>query len=223
MIPALKAIYEWYGRPRFVEGPSVLLKQVNFPNELLADTARVLSPRILAVVRNPLSSISSTLKYYRDRNENPRDPEAVARVRELLAMPGYESMRQYAASLETMPLASFETLRWRIQTEPLVSFLREYHSAHLVIYERVAQAQIEEFEKMYSFLGWTFSDDVRDFITATATAKSSVPSSRQEFSVYQDANESLDKWRKNLTEAEHTDALTIYRDSPLRDLWPEIE
>lgn len=67
--PPARRLYEWYGRPSYRPGDWALIEQVNFPNEYLDRLAEVLAPNIIAVLRNPYASISSSLRYYQTSSD----------------------------------------------------------------------------------------------------------------------------------------------------------
>ena len=85
-LPATRSLYERYGRPSYRPGDWALIKQVNFANELLDRLDAVLDPYILAIVRNPFASVSSTFRFQDNEHVEPiRTADAsAARVVELL-------------------------------------------------------------------------------------------------------------------------------------------
>ena len=85
VLPATRGLYEWYGRPAYRAGDWALVKQVNFPNERLDRLAAVLDPHVLAIVRNPFASVSSTFRFEHNEPAEPlRTDKSVARIVELL-------------------------------------------------------------------------------------------------------------------------------------------
>ena len=83
-VPQLRGLFERYARPHMHEDADVLIKDVNFPNELLPRLCEILQPHLVPIVRNPFANIASHLKgvekgYFAEITDQDR-----ARVRELI-------------------------------------------------------------------------------------------------------------------------------------------
>jgi len=214
----MQIAYEWYGRPTFSNGDSVLIKQVNFPNEILPQLTTVLAPTIIGLIRNPYASVSSAIKFYGERPM--RTPESMSRVLQLIAMPGYESLRHFSDTLTKMSNSAFEALRWRIQTEPLVEFTQQYRNGKVVLYETAVRQPHEVTKDIFNFLNWQYDDSIDQLINSMAGGeKKLICSRRRQFSVYRDPTDSLNKWKKNLTKSQIGDIDQVCSESPLMKYW----
>jgi len=221
----LAPVYRALGRPRFDAGDGVLIKDVNFPNELLPRLCEVVRPKLVAVVRNPFANVSSLLMG-RELGAFRRKPSAddVVRVRLLLERPELAHLRRYRAVLADLPITAFEALRWRVQTEPLVDFAtRRPDDARLVVYERFCADPIAGAEALFDFAGWRMLQPTRDFIEASIEGpRRGLDARRAYFSVFRRPEESLHKWKALLSLEQQGEIASVVRDSPLMGLWPDL-
>ncbi len=223
-IPALDPIYGFLGRPHLHPGDAVLIKDVNFPNELLGRFCEVVEPRLVAVVRNPFANVASLL-HGRDTGAFSRttSPDDAERVLELLDRPELAHLRRFQNGVKKLPATAFEALRWRIQAEPLVDFATRHRSARLIVYERFCENPFESAEDLFDFVGWRLLQPTRDFIEAsTRGPKQGLDVRRSYFSVYRNANESLHKWKSDLSLEQQQQIAEVVKDSPLLELWPDL-
>src|SRR5690606_5707613 len=166
-LPPLAFLYEWYGRPHMHEDADVLIKDVNFPNELLPRLCEVVQPWLVPVVRNPFANIASYLEGVRLGTFAPHGPADVARVRALVDASGDPTLLEHRECLASLSVAAFEAIRWRLQVEPLVAFAHRYPRSHLVVYERLCADPQGETQAIFDFLGWRMKDSTRAFIDAS--------------------------------------------------------
>jgi hypothetical protein len=223
-IPALDPLYGILGRPRLVSGDAVLIKDVNFPNELLDRLCDVVSPRLLAVVRNPFANVASLLQG-RDSGAfwRPPSPDGAERVLELLERPELAHLRRFQDQVRRMPVTAFEALRWRIQAEPLADFATRRADARLIVYEEFCRDPFKGAESLFSFAGWRLLQPTIDFIEeSTRGPKPGLDVRRSYFSVHRNADESLNKWKSDLTLEQQQQIAEVVKDSPLLDFWPEL-
>lgn len=221
--PALEPVYALAGRPRLRAGDAVLIKDVNFPNELLPRLCSTVDPRLIAIVRNPFANVASLLKGVDLGAFAPPGRADVLRAAELLALPGHEHLARFVDRLGDMPLAAFEALRWRIQVEPLVEFTRRHPSAQLIVYEDFSRAPWTHTQALFQSLGWPIEPHTRAFVeSSTAGPLEGLDDRRAFFSVYRSAPESLDKWKTQLALEQQKQIADVVHDSPIRDLWPDL-
>ncbi|MAW60768.1 MAG: hypothetical protein CMJ94_08030 [Planctomycetes bacterium] len=227
-IPALRGIYHWYGRPKLRDGDWVLTKQVNFPNEKLPALCEALDPKLMAVLRGPFASVSSSLRFYhKTAAAEFRPAHALQRVAELTAelegeLPG---MRAYSpAELEAMSEAAFEALRWRIQTEPLARFTAAHPQGLVVTHEGFAADPLGSAEQAFAFLGWPLEDAVREFIDASTAGtrhQAFASDEKKQHGVHRDPKEAVQRWRKDLDAQQIEEISAIIAPSELLGLWPD--
>jgi hypothetical protein len=225
VFPWARGLYHWYGRPRMQPRDWVLLKQVNFPNEKLPRLVEVLAPRIVAIVRNPLASVNSSLRFYRKENEAIRTPPNVDRVLELTrTMEGSDLVQFTREQLLGMSDAAFEAVRWRVQSEPLKAFADQYNKGLAIRYENFADDPAGTAQAVFEFLGWEFDDKVRNFIATTnqrgEQANRNVD--KNIYTIYRDPQQAMNRWKKDLEPAQVEDILRIVKTSPIMPIWPEI-
>jgi hypothetical protein len=219
----LKRVYEWYGRPRTSACTWILIKEVNFPNERLFRLHEVLRPRLIPIIRNPFANIASQLKGVEMGIFARHSSADIEKVRQLIDLPGGEAWRAYRDQLGEMPIAAFEALRWRIQCEPLVAITQKLGSCHLVIYEDLCDDPYRQTAALFAFLGWELSGVTRAFLDASVAGPRPTPNHRRAFfSVYPDPEESLTKWKTQLSCAQVSEIKTVITASPLARLWPHI-
>ena len=219
-VPALRGLYEAYGRPRLAEDGEVLIKDVNFETALLARLCEVIEPVLLAAVRNPFANVASHLSgvakgiFDADRERDAR------RARDVIEAPGGEAYRAFLPDLATMPEAMFEALRWRIQVEPLVAVTRAQPRGRVVVYEDLCADPLAETTRIFEFIGWQVGPQTRAFDDASISGEAEdIDARRAYFSVFRDPRESLEKWREQLSEGQQREIAEVMRDSPLRGLW----
>lgn len=223
---AARGLYEWYGRPTFNECANwVLIKQVNFPNEKLDEFVEVLRPRVIAIVRNPFASVDSALRFYQTTGARPRTPATVDRVLELLPSMDTFGLQYSRNELESMSETAFETVRWRIQTEPLVEFAGRYDQAMMISYEDFAAEPEASARSVFKFLGWEYDERVSSFIVRTTKGRKKRLLDRrdQQFSIYRDPQETLRRWCKELSSDQISDIRRVIEGCKLLPLWPEID
>jgi hypothetical protein len=221
--PRLRMLFETYARPHMHEDADVLIKDVNFPNELLPKLCDVIQPWLLPVVRNPFANIASHLQGVKLGQFQPVTDRDRERVRELLGQSDEPTLRGYRDALDKLTPLQFETVRWRLQVEPLLAFAQQYRRAHVIVYEDLCARPMQETERVFEFLGWNMKESTREFIRAsTSGAKSSLGDSDAYYSVYRDPTESLHKWRDQLSAAQQNEIASVFRDSPHARLWNDL-
>jgi len=227
VLPAARGLYEWYGRPSYRAGDWALIKQVNFANELLERLAAVLDPHVLAIVRNPFASVSSTFRFQDNEPIEPiRTDKTVARVVELLPSVARFGVPQLSTEeLWRLPEAAFEAVRWRVQSEPLADFARNSPRGLLMTHEQFAGDPEAAAREAYAFFGWPFDDAVSEFLHSTTSGEKSRPgasAAKRQYSIHRDPAEAVRRWRKDLTDEQVGDIRAIVSGSALLELWPEL-
>ncbi len=222
-VSRLRFLFELYARPHLHEDADILIKDVNFPNELLGKLTEVIEPYLVPIVRNPFANIASHLKGVEiGQFAAVRDADR-ARVRELLQGCGDPSLEQYVERLPELSPLQFEAVRWRLQVEPLVAFSKSYGRSKLVVYEDLCEDPMKITEGLFEFAGWRLRDVTREFIErSTSGAKKSGNEGSAYYSVYRDPRKSMNKWRDQLDASAQADIESVFRDSPVRDLWPNL-
>jgi hypothetical protein len=222
-IPALKPIYHWYGRSALTTQTPVLIKDVNFPQELLPRLSDVLEPHVLAVVRNPFSNISSYLKGVELSLLGQGEKPKLEKVRQALQKPVNQAFHHYLDRLDTLSIAQVEALSWRIQVEPLVEFARSYDRGMVVVYEDLCNDPMGKTAEIFDFVGWELGKPTREFIDRSISgAQTSSKSPQSYYSVYRDPRQSLSKWKTQLSAEQIEDIASMIRESPVRDLWSDL-
>jgi hypothetical protein len=222
-VPALRRVYETYARPHMHEDADVLIKDVNFPNELLPRLCEVLSPWLIPIVRNPFANIASHLKGVERGYFAEIDAKDKARVRELIDAHGHASLMTYRDRLDDLSLLQFETVRWRLQVEPLIAFARKYEPSMLVVYEDLCADPMGKTRELFDFLGWRMHQTTRDFLEASTSGDRKERSSEHAYyTVFRDPRQSMNKWRTQLDEAQQREIASVFRDSPYTGLWNDL-
>lgn len=222
-VPKLKKLYEVYGRPHMHEDADVLIKDVNFPNELLPKLCDVLDPWLVPIVRNPFANIASHLKgvekgYFAEITDADR-----ARVGELIDAQDDASLKSYRDRLQTLTTLQFEAVRWRLQVEPLIDFSRQWPRSRLVVYEDLCADPMGQTEQLFSFLGWRMKDSTREFIEASTSGPQDERNTEREYyTVFRDPRKSMNKWRQQLSSAQQEEIASVFRDSPHTGLWKDL-
>ncbi|MGB7058633.1 MAG: sulfotransferase domain-containing protein [Geitlerinemataceae cyanobacterium] len=222
-MPALKPLYQWYGKSNLNAQTPVAIKDVNFPQEFLPRLSDVLEPHVLAVVRNPFSNISSYLKGVELSLFGQEEKPKLEKVRQALQKPVNQAFHHYLDRLDTLSHAQVEALSWRIQVEPLVEFARRYDRGMVVVYEDLCHDPMGKTEEIFDFIGWELGQSTRDFIDRSISGgKNSSKSSGSYYSVYRDPRQSLSKWKTQLSTEQIEDIASIVRESPVKDLWSDL-
>ena len=227
VVPPMRGLYEWYGCPSYRPGDWALIKQVNFPNEHLDRLAAVLDPHLLAIVRNPFASVSSTFRFTPDEPSGPLRTEAsVARVVELLPSVARFGVPQLSAEeLWRISEAAFEAVRWRVQSEPLADFARRTPHGLLMTHEHFARDPETAARRAFDFFGWPFDASVSAFLQATTSGEKSRPgasAAKRQHSIHRDPGDTVRRWRRDLTDEQVADIRSIVAGSELLQLWPGL-
>ena len=218
----LEHLYEWYGRPQLNKDTAILVKDVNFPIDLLPYLCEILQPYLISMVRNPFANIASFLKGIELGLFEHNYLESIARLKKILDTPRGKHLAHYSPQLEKMSIAQFEAIRWRFQVESLVEYTNNYHKSMVVVYEDLCTDPLSKTKEIFDFLGWEFTQTTEDFINASiSSTASSSSSSKSYYSVYRNPGKSISKWREQLTEAQKLDIESIIDESPLVNLWSE--
>jgi hypothetical protein len=225
--PALRGLYERYGRPSYHAGDWALTKQVNFPNEHLARLDAVLAPHLLAIVRNPFASVSSTFRFTPDEPSGPlRTDASVARVVELLPSVARFGVPQPSTEeLWAMSEAAFEAIRWRVQSEPLADFVRRSPRGLLMSHEDFAGEPETAARRAYAFFGWPFDGAVTEFVQYTTGGDKNRPgasASKRQHSIHRDPADAVRRWKRDLSDEQVADIRSVVAGSALLDLWPGL-
>lgn len=222
-VSQLKKLYELYARPHMHEDADVLIKDVNFPNELLGRLCEVLQPRLVPIVRNPFANIASHLKGVEKGYFTEVSDQDLRRVGELIDDHGGESLTQYRDRLGKLTTLQFEAVRWRLQVEPLIEFAKSYEPCYLVVYEDLCTDPMGKTEEMFAFLDWRMKPSTRDFVEAsTSGPKKERTSEREYYTVFRDPLKSMNKWREQLSAEQQDEIASVFRDSPHKALWTDL-
>ncbi len=218
-----KNLYEWYGRPQLTQDTSVLIKDVNFPIQMLPRLCEVLQPHLIALVRNPFANIASYLKGVEMSLFSQELTQQVNRLEQQLATSQDQHLNQYCQQLKNMSVAQFAAVRWRFQVEPLVDYARNHEKGLLVVYEDLCTDPHRQITEIFNFVGWQLEQAVHDFIDlSTAGETKNSQSSKAYYSVYRDPKQSMSKWKTQLTKEQQADIASIIVDSPLKNLWSDL-
>jgi Sulfotransferase family len=221
-IPKLQWLYNKYGEPLFTSDDSVLIKQVNFPNEHLKTLTKVLEPTIICLIRGPYSSISSAIQFYKKTNQQIKTPESSQRVRCLIEREDHDQYKQYAEIISDLSPSAFEALRWRIQTEPLIEFSNQYPNSLNIKFEDILNDPEKEFSTIFNFLNWPFDEKIKNAIKSTGKKNIIDELFKNElFNVHKSKNEVANKWKTNLSQTEKNEINEIIKDSPINHFWSD--
>lgn len=219
----LRPLYEAYAKPHMHEDADVLIKDVNFPNEHLARLCDVLEPHLIPIVRNPFANIASHTKGVELGYFESITTEDKRHVADLIREGGDPTLLPYADKLDALTVLQFETVRWRLQVEPLLAFAKRWPKSHVVVYEDLCADPPGQTEKLFAFLDWKVHRGTREFLDAsTSGAGGERSQERAYYSVYRDPRESLDKWRKQLSTEQQAEIASVFRESPYRALWRDL-
>ena len=219
-----KHLYESYGRPRLTKENAVLIKDVNFPNQMLPRLYEVLQPHLIGLIRNPFANIASYLKGVELSLFAREHERQVAQLKQSLLLPAAQHLIQYRDRLEEMSVAQVEAVRWRLQVEPLAKFIGDRScQSLLVVYEDLCVDPHGKVQEIFDFVGWQLDQNIRDFIDlSTAGERKAAKSSKAYYSVYRDPQKSMSKWKTQLTEQQKIDIASVICDSPLKNLWSDL-
>ncbi|MGL6340616.1 MAG: sulfotransferase domain-containing protein [Waterburya sp.] len=218
-----KNLYQWYGRPQLTQDTSVLIKDVNFPIQMLPRLCEVLQPHLITLVRNPFANIASYLKGVEMNLFSQEFTQQVNKLEQQLATSQDKHLSQYCQQLKNMSVAQLAAVRWRFQVEPLVDYARNHEKGLLVVYEDLCTDPHRQITEIFNFVGWQFQQTVHDFIDlSTAGETQNSQASKAYYSVYRDPKQSMSKWKTQLTKEQQSDIASIIVDSPLKNLWSDL-
>jgi len=238
-----KGIYEWYGKPRFgrlKEDIPILIKQVNLPNEMLPYLCHVLEPKLIGLIRNPFANIASHLVGTREglfKGVRPKPRFAsvkkravkgihtirIERLKKEIIQSGNNDFLKYLDDLGAMSPESLSAVGWRVRVEPMVEFVQNYDKGLLLVYEDVCKNPFESAKRLFDFSGWEMTDFTRNYIQQTTTERKREKSRlKSYYSVFKNPEESMNKWKTQLTTEQKRDIALIIKDSPLRGFWTDM-
>lgn len=218
-----KNLYQWYGRSQLTQDTSVLIKDVNFPIQMLPRLSEVLQPHLITLVRNPFANIASYLKGVEMNLFSQEFTQQVNRLEQQLATSQDKHLSQYCQQLKNMSVAQLAAVRWRFQVEPLVDYARNHEKGLLVVYEDLCTDPHRQITEIFNFVGWQFEQAVHDFIDlSTAGETKNSQASKAYYSVYRDPKQSMSKWKTQLNKEQQSDIASIIVDSPLKNLWSDL-
>lgn len=219
----LKQLYEWYGRTELSRQTPILIKDVNFPIDLLPRLCEVLRPHLIAMIRSPFGNIASYLNGVEQGFFQVTREEKISQLRQVMDAPSGQFLSPYRERLPELSLAQLETVRWRFQVEPLVEFAKTYEPGRVVVYEDLCADPHSKADEIFAFLGWPLSANTYDFIDQSISGERSfLRPSKAYYSTYRDPRQSASKWRTQLSPQQQAGIAAIFQDSPLKSLWPDL-
>ncbi len=223
-VKVLKFLYESYGRTKLDSQASILIKDVNFPNHLLPYFCEILSPKLIAMVRNPFANYASGKKGRELGLLGKKDlSNQVDSICKSIELSGQEALSYYTPLLASMSEAQLSAITWRLEVEPLVFFAQSYKAGLVLVYEDLCMDTLTKVAEVFEFVGWPLEKNTLDFIELTTSGERQVlDKSKAYYSVYRDPKQSLEKWRSQLSEREKEDINEIFSESPVRTLWGEF-
>lgn len=222
-VSRLRPLFELYAKPHMHEDADVLIKDVNFPNELLGKLCEVIQPHLIPIVRNPFANIASHLKGVEMGEFAGVTSSDLQRIRELIDLHGDDTLKARRDTLDKLTPLQFETVRWRLQVEPLLAFAESFPRCKLVVYEDLCTDPMGTTQGLFDFLNWSIKTTTREFVEqSTSGARSERTTSRAYYSVFRDPKVSMNKWREQLTKEQQADIASIFRESPYTHLWSDL-
>jgi len=216
-IPAMRRVYESVGRADLSRCGFILIKQVNFPNELLDLFHIVVRPRIIALLRNPLASVASSRRFYQASGSSQWRDEA--RVRSLIELGHAPCLAPLVDTLGDLNDIEFEAITWVLQTEPLAEFAEAHSDVSIHLHERWIEDPVAAAREAYQFFGWRFSFEIESSVVRTVSASGT----GSLHGVRKDPGSVVARWRRDLehTEVEHVASIAS-RSAAFARYWPEL-
>jgi Sulfotransferase domain len=219
---ALKFMYEWYGKSPLTPETPVLIKDVNFATAKLSSLCHAIDPHVLFVVRNPFGNIASYLKGIELNLMGARSQRNFENTRQFIESPEGEAFVQYRDRIDSMSLAQFEALRWRIEVEPVVEFAKTCDRCFVVVYDDLCADPHRKTAEIFDFIGWQLGQPTRDFIDRSISSGQPSDPKKAYYSVFRDPQQNALKWKTQLTREQIADIASVICDSPLVDLWQDL-
>lgn len=105
-------------------------------------------------------------------------------------------------------------LLWRISNELVIK--DNNLPTHTVVYEDLCRNTDEEVRKIFDFLNWNMSDQTHKHLRETTNISKSAPGY---YSIHKNAEESMNRWRKEIREEDYERVRKVLQGSPLLQLW----
>ena len=221
LAPRLRFAYENVGVAKPSQRDNILIKQVNFPNELLEAFHAITSCRTIAVIRNPMASVAASQRFYRESGRSPWRDEG--RVRDILALGHAPSLSRYMGQLSSLDPIQFEALTWVIQTDPLARFAMNAPTAMIQTHEEWCLNPTRSASRAFKHFGWAMSPEVSLLIERTTSGDGA----GSLHGVKKDPAKILNRWRSELDTASVRKLVDIANCSSAfeahwPDLWSEV-
>jgi hypothetical protein len=175
--------------------------------------------KVIHLIRNPYSQIASELRIDA-RNPAQSREHFRSRVDQIISNRALAAYHEQARTAIEMGWVAQMALVWRVSNELLA------HDTQLkkktIVYEQLARDPFNVVDSLFGFLGWEVSQQTRDFVASTSSVDPSQVESGN-FSLQKNAEESMNRWRRELTEEIHGEALAMLNGSPLLDSWSDEE
>lgn len=175
--------------------------------------------KVVHIIRNPYSQLASELKmdarnpeksrrHFRERMDSILQDEALT--------PYHGLVREH---LDKGWVAHMAVVWW-ISNELLLNDNKLEKQA--VVYEDLCRDPYGETQRIFDFLGWPFSDQTRDHIRNTTNISQSQSESGM-FSIKKNADESINKWRKQMDADTYSTIKETLAECPFLDLWSDSD
>jgi len=168
-------------------------------------------PKTILVIRNPFGTVCSQLKFI--AKSNPRDKVYIP------------SELTSAINFEIFSPVQLVALSWKLGYDTCLKENKDTPNFKVVVYEELCKDPMNISKDMFKFLELEFTDRTSAFIeksTNPGYSFISKISSKRFYSTTKNPAESVNKWKKLLTQDQKNEIFNIVKDSELMQYWPNI-
>ncbi|MGX2039766.1 sulfotransferase domain-containing protein [Methylocaldum sp. MU1018] len=173
--------------------------------------------KIVHLIRNPFSQLASELRQHA-RHEAAAEKRYRERVEYVLKNPALGQYHELAAKYLGTGWPEHMVLLWWISNELMLN--ASALPVLRVVYEDLCREPEAQVGKIFDFLGWPVSEQtLRHLRDTTGVAASE----QGEWSIRKNAEESMTRWRKELSEDLYRRISAMVADCSFLDLWRDTD
>ena len=218
---AADGLFERYARFDIPDEMTAVIKDVSIGSDVLPRLVEAINIDVVTIVRHPMGTVNSALRgmeagtFGRYTGDN-----RAQQVVDLIDRHEGRYCGEWRDRVHDLDQVKLSALRWRIDNEPMFDFVSGFDRGYVVVYEALADDPLGRTAELFAKLGWSVSDETRDFVTVSSTASTTGGTTPdQYFGVERDSAAAARRWSGELSDYEVSAIAEVTAESPLMRLW----